>query len=186
MRNLQRAPALNVMQPKESMSKIQLITIGAILVAVMGAMTMIAGLPKLYSPYSFTVVIPALLASGLNLPSPIIRVACVLPLLMLFIGWSFVFVKPPFRITHTQKLIAGLLIVLSVVFNVSSFSYGLKYQGELHTYLMYTYNALLLLGLSLVLWRNTKNPSIYSCVGFGVLLFAWLGWVAFPWLGELI
>jgi hypothetical protein len=168
------------------MSRIKLIILGAILVGIIGSMTMIASFPKLYSPYSFTIVIPALFVSSLNLPPLVFRVVSVLPLVVLFLLWSFSFVKPPFRITLTQKIISGLFIILSVVFNTASFSYGLTYQGELHTYLMYTYNIILLLCLSLILWKNAKKPSLNSCMGFGVLLFAWLGWVAFPWLGELI
>ncbi len=168
------------------MRKIQFIIIGALLVGIIGSMTMIANSPKLYSPYSFTVVIPALFASSLNLPTLLFQVASVLPLVTIFLLWSFCFVKPPFSITFIQKLICGLTILLSAVFNGGAFSYGLKYQGELHTYLMYTYNIVFVLALSLILWRNARKPSLISCLGFGVLLFSWLGWVAFPWLGELI
>lgn len=168
------------------MSKIQLIIVGAILVGIIGSMTMIAGVPKLYSPYSFTVVIPALFSSNLNFPPLIFRAVSVLPLVVFFLLWSFSFVKPPFKITLAQKIISGIFIILSVVFNAASFGYGLKYQGELHTYLMYSYNIIILLCLSLIVWKNAKKPSLNSCIGFGVLLFAWLGWVAFPWLGELI
>jgi len=168
------------------MSKIQLIIVGAVLVGAVGAMTMIAAYPKLHSPYSFTVVIPALLIYDLNLPPFVMRVACVLPLVTLYLAWSFAFLKSRFKITLTQKVVSGLLVILSAVFNVNSFGYGLKYQGEFHTYIMYAYNISLVLGLSLILWANTKKPSFNSYISFSVVLFAWLGWVAFPWLGELI
>ena len=168
------------------MSKIQLIMVGAILVGIIGSMTMIAVVPKLYSPYSFTVVAPAIFSSSLNLSPLFYRTASVLPLVVLFLLWCFSFVKPPFKITLVQKIISGLFITLSALFNASSFSYGIKYQGELHTYLMYSYNIIIILCLSVILWKNAKNPSLNSCIGFGVLLFAWLGWAAFPWLGELI
>jgi len=165
------------------MNKAQLISIGTILVAAVSWLTMTPSVPYLY-PYSLTVVMPRMIASSLGLPPILSQLMGIFPFVFLYLIWSLVFLRSPFKITIIQRLIASLFVLLSVVVNIYSFSYGIKYQGELYTYVLYAYNFVLIAALCFVFWLNNRKPTIYNSAGFGIVLFAWLGWVAFPWLGE--
>lgn len=143
------------------MNKIQFI-LAVAFVGIIGNMTMIAGFPSLYSPYSFTVVVPAIFCADLNLPSIIVRLISVIPLIVFYIAWAFVFVRSPFRITLTQKLIVGLLVILSAIYNVSSYDYGLKYQGKTHTNFICAYNLIFVLVLSILLTRQINISFILA------------------------
>ncbi len=54
-------------------------------VLAISASTMIAAYPKIYSPYSFTVVIPAFVFYALALPSMLLAVFASLPNSLLFL-----------------------------------------------------------------------------------------------------
>ncbi|WP_444919621.1 hypothetical protein ACJJID_11540 [Microbulbifer sp. CnH-101-G] len=180
------ALAGNVIPSKESMDKKVKIFIGALVIGAIGMLSMVANYPKIYSPYSFTVVIPTLFASSLELPKAAIYIIGILPLLALYLVWSLIFIKPPFSVPKPTIFLAGLFIILSIAFNVSSYTYGIQYQGQTHTFLMYAYNIIYIGLLALVLKLNKTDASFNNSLGFNLVLFSWLGWVAFPWLGELI
>lgn len=162
------------------------IFIGSLVVFASCILTMIANYPKVYSPYSFSVVIPALLVGELGLSEFQMYIAAATPTVVLYLIWSIFFVNKSFIVSKPTIVLSAILIVLSVIFNVSSYQYGIKYQGILHTILMYAYNLGILATLLVVFKFNKANPSQNNCLGFNILLFSWLGWCAFPWLGELI
>jgi len=166
------------------MSRNKLNWAGAILVICAGMMTFASHVPSVYSPYSFTVVLPAFAFAALEAPGCVIRVGSALPITLLYLLWSFVFVKPPYRIPVPASVFALIFVFLSVAYYITAYRYGVEYQGEQHTHAMYAYNAIFVLGLGVVYWLNARKPSLYSSAGFSVLLFIWLAWVAFPWLGE--
>jgi len=119
----------------------QTIALGAVTVASFGMMTMVSGNPTIYSPYSFTVFIPAVFVSNLNLPDVLFFLACVFPITVGYLLWAFAFVRPTFKISTVARALATLIILLSLTFNASAYSYGLKYQGELHTRAVLVINA---------------------------------------------
>ena len=51
---------------------------------------------------------------------------------------------------------------------------------------MYGYNITIIGLLAFILKRNISLATFINSLGFNIVLFSWLGWVAFPWLGELI
>ena len=159
---------------------------GFLIVSAIGMLSMVANYPKMYSPYSFTVVIPTLLASSLELPKFVIYLLGTFPLAAIYFIWSLFFIKKPFLIPKPTIILAGIFILLSIVFNINSYKYGLQYQGQAHTFLMYGYNIAIIGLLTFILKRNMSAPNIINGLGFNIVLFSWLGWVAFPWLGELI
>lgn len=165
--------------------KLQII-VGGLFVSIAGGLSMVADYPKIYSPYSFIVVIPTMFAGELELPMFITYFLGIFPLATLYLIWSFSFIRQPYSIPKPTVVLAAICIVLSGVFNITSYKYGIQYQGQLHTFLMYFFNLILIIILFLLFKLNKSNPSKYSGLGFNILLFSWLGWVAFPWLGELI
>ena len=165
--------------------KLQII-IGGLLVSIIGGLSIVANYPRIYSPCSLIVVIPALSARELDLPMFFTYILGIFPLTIFYLIWSFTFVKQPDSIPKPTAILAAICIVLSVAFNISSYKYGIQYQGQLHTYLMYFFNLILIIFMCSLFKSNKSNPNNYNGLGFNVLLFSWLGWVAFPWLGKLI
>jgi hypothetical protein len=48
------------------------------------------------------------------------------------------------------------------------------------------FNGIFICSLITAYIANNRKPSMNNSLVFRVLLFCWLGWCAFPWLGELI
>jgi hypothetical protein len=184
--NLKPAAYLGVIPHEESMSFKLRIIIGSLIVMVASCLTMIASEPKVYSPYSLSVVIPALIFSSKEMGQITIGLLASVPTLLLYLIFSITSIKPKYTISKPTIGMAVTLVILSVAFNIHGYQYGIKYQGTLHTHLMYAYNLVLLSLLSAVYFLNFKKPNAANCLGFNVILFSWFGWVAFPWLGELI
>jgi len=166
--------------------KRRLILLGAIVVILCSSMTMIVGYPTIYSPYSFIVVLPAFGFYSLIGNGFFFRLLSVLPVAAVYVAWSLVMINESKIIPKESIVFALVLVAGSVFYNLASFEYGIKYQGEIHTYIMYLYNIMCFIGMGLIARVNRISPSYMSVVGFHVMLFSWLGWVSFPWLGELI
>jgi hypothetical protein len=152
---------------------------------------MLANFPTFYSPYSFTVVLPAIAVSSFA-PDIIIgsRLAfyalSALPITVFYLVWSFIFARNLPQISKPSQYLALILVLLSVWHLVAGFKYGLQYQGLAHTLLIYLY-AVSFFGALFTLWfKNSQRPSYQTCQWFHIVLFCWLGWVSFPWLGELM
>lgn len=159
---------------------------GSLIVFMACILTIFASYPKLYSPYSFSVVIPVLFISELGLSRIAMYILAAMPTVTLYLIGSFFFINKSLKISKPTIVVSLILITLSIVFNIYGYEYGIKYQGWLHTIVMYAYNISFLIALSFVYKSNKTNPKLNNCLGFNVLLFSWLGWSAFPWLGELI
>lgn len=160
--------------------------IGTLLLWAVAYSTISANYPKLYSPYSFAVVIPLMSLYEVLGGHLVTFVAATLAIPLSFAAWSLPLLKGEKRIPKRTKIAATVLVSLSLVFLALSWSYGVKYQGTTHTVAMYVFNALFWAALLVVGRRNLREPSYGYNFLFHWLLFAWLGWVAFPWLGELI
>jgi hypothetical protein len=82
-----------------------------------------------------------------------------------------------------------VLLVCSVAFSViwamTAWEYGIRSQGASYTRLVLALNALwATLLTALGVWGRVL-PQFWKSYLFHWLLFAWLGWYAFPFLGEL-
>jgi hypothetical protein len=74
-----------------------------------------------------------------------------------------------------------------VVWFIIVWKFGLQYEGTKYTYRVCAVNALWIAVLAALLWRSRrKDISFISNLAVHWLLFAWLAWYAFPWLGELL
>jgi len=77
-------------------------------------------------------------------------------------------------------------VLLSIGWFAAGWNFGLKYQGPLLTYTLCIINGLWALFLSLLFIRSWKGPPSFAVnLTLHWVLFAWLGWYAFPHLGEL-
>ena len=82
-------------------------------------------------------------------------------------------------------ILLGLLTGLTFVDCVLEWKYGVEYRGMRHTLLVYAINAVWLASLWYTVVRSQRQPSFKSNLFSHWLLFAWLAWYAFPYLGEL-
>ena len=139
-------------------------------------LTVSDGAPSLLSPYSLPVAIPGFLLGRFSLS--------IIP--GLFAVWSFPLVKGQKGIPVRSLLLAMMLIVLSIFFLVFAWGDGVVYQGQRHAIFMCCYNLVLWGALLALFILNQKHKSYSTNFLFHWVLFAWLSWASFPWLGEMI
>lgn len=169
--------------------------VGTVLVASSGVISLSSGVPTAIAPFSLPVVYLVLIAEEyLNYPgaSNFTEAAAFLscatiPPALVFLGWN----KGIGRATENRIPVRSLLLYLfvaasSVPFLLRGIPYGLEYQGATHTYTVIIENAILALALLLLLISNRRRPLPWHPIGFNTVLFVWIMWCSFPWLGELI
>ncbi len=103
---------------------------------------------------------------------------------LLFFSWSPGLFRGQVKIPMRSRALFALTAFLTVIWFVIGWKYGRIYQGPL-LYVFCVLNALWLLALWLVLSYSGRRSSFVCNLLFHWLLFAWLGWFAFPWLGEM-
>jgi len=139
----------------------------------------LSGGPTMLCPLPTLTVLPALVFS------PIAPVVVVIPTL-LFFAWNPALLRgvsaPPTR----SYILFGALVALSVVYFVLSWGYGVRFQGRKYTQAIAVANAIWI-GLLAVLFvlSRVRKPTFVFNLALHWLLFAWLAWYAFPYLGEL-
>ncbi len=168
------------------MRRKKLIVLGSIIVITFGLLTVIANYPKIYSPYSFTVVIPIIFLEKYQLNQYLWLLLGAMPVVILYLFWSLIFIKDTWKISKPSILLAIIMIISSIVFHAVSFEYGIQYQGILHTLVMCLYTLSTIGILTIIVKKNIYQPTIKTCLSFHIILFSWLGWTALPWLGEMI
>ena len=142
-----------------------------------------SGTPTFFCPFSFTVVLPALFLSTIINA----HIAIILAFISaLFFFWSTPLLKGKSEIPKRSKILALFFIFLSLIFLVSSWDYGVRYQGVNHTVIIYLYNLISWVTLLVLFLFNKKYRNFTSSFLFHWVFFAWFGWVSFPWLGELL
>jgi hypothetical protein len=78
-----------------------------------------------------------------------------------------------------------LVTILNVWFAIESWPYGLRYQGFTHTLRIMAIGAFVIAILIALGTSARRAPSFAKDFAFHTLLFGWLAWGAFPYLGEL-
>jgi len=159
---------------------------GFILLWIICYFTICADYPKIYSPYSFPVVIPLLILSDLLNSSFIAIVVSTLIVPILFMLSIKYFLQDSYRITNVFKIVVFVIMLISTIFLLTGWRYGIQYQGYRHTIAMYIFNAMFITILFILNRINKIKSSYISNFLFQWIFFSWLGWSAFPWLGELI
>jgi hypothetical protein len=79
----------------------------------------------------------------------------------------------------------ALLIILSAIWLASGWDVGLEYHSPGYTAGVAVLNVLLAAASVLLGVLAHRRASWVRSFSFHWVLFAWLAWCAFPWLGEL-
>jgi hypothetical protein len=126
-------------------------------------------------------VLPAFALSRLNLQSA----AVLVPMILFFLWNPGLLARQQSNLPKRTIGLVGLLSVLTILDFVFEWKYGLQYQGAHHTVAVYTINVLWLAVLWWAVVRAWRRPSFGTNLLSHWILFAWLAWYAFPYLGEL-
>jgi hypothetical protein len=170
------------------------ITLGLSLVIPAWVGLFSAGVPTLYCPMPTMTVVPAFLladrleTSGLaplELQTAVVLIPILIPTILFFLWNPGLTFRQQSKIPKRTVGLAGLLSILTILDFVLEWKYGLQYQGTHYTIAVDTTNLLwlaVLWCLVIVAWRRQSFWANLLCHW---VLFAWLGWYAFPYLGEL-
>jgi hypothetical protein len=103
---------------------------------------------------------------------------------LLFWGWSVQLFRGEATLPLRSVLLLLALAILSIVYFVASWNFGVQWQGYPHLVSVTLLNALALVALWWLLRAARSKPLFRRSLTFHWALFAWLAWLAFPWLGE--
>ena len=148
----------------------------------------ITGVPTLLCPLPLLTVIPAFFLASPIVPSvPTYRftwLAVFVPA-VLFLAWDPQLFRGRPQVPKRSLALLAVLTVLSVVWFHQGWWYGMKYQGPTFTVAVCIVNLLWLALLWVMFVRCWRRPSFPQSLLAHWMLFAWLAWYAFPYLGEL-
>jgi uncharacterized membrane protein YuzA (DUF378 family) len=142
----------------------------------------VSGVPTIFSPFPVLTVIPALMLSGPPLDYVVVVIPC-----LLFLLWNPQLMQQEAKIPRRTYILFGLLAVLSILYFAASWKWGLQYQGLQFTAVICSINVAWIGFLTISFRRCLKKaPAFGTSLLIQWMLFAWLSWCAFPWLGELL
>ena len=139
-----------------------------------------SGVPTMLCPFPALTVLPAFLLSV-----HLSNLAVVLPTLLFFI-WNPGLLRGETKVPKRSYALLAVATVLSVFYFVSGWDLGLKYQGIHYTRFVSAVNTAWVAFLILGFLRSRKRATSFRFNLFlHWMMFAWLAWYAFPYLGEL-
>jgi hypothetical protein len=142
-----------------------------------------SGMPTLVCPMPTITILPAFfLASP---PSHLPYWLAVLVPALLFFAWNPGLFRGKCQIPRRSWVLLTMLSALSVVYFIGSWRYGNQYQGREYTAAICAVNSAWLVSLWAILYRTSRLSSFQANLFFHAVLFSWLAWYAFPYLGEL-
>jgi len=140
-----------------------------------------SGFPTLLCPMPALTVIPAFFLTNASL----YPIGVAMPTIF-FLLWNPQLFRGRPEVPKRTYFLFGSTILLSIAWFVASWKFGLQYQGRRFTYLVCVINAIWILLLGLFFARSRKGKQSFTgSLVLHWLLFAWLAWYAFPYLGEL-
>ena len=134
------------------------------------------GSPTLIAPSSVVLVFPLFD----NVPMFVVLAA---PSLC-FWAWSFQLFGGKAGVPKRTLVLHGAVAVLSVVWFVLGWSYGLQFEGTSFTFATAAISAGFAVTIAFLAWRNPRSTSFERSLSVHWLLFAWVVTYAFPYLGE--
>lgn len=142
---------------------------------------LVSGVPTILCPFPMLTILPAFLLSDLDLAKAAVAVPT-----LLFFAWCPGLFRGQARIPTRSYALFIVAAILSVIYFVESWKWGLEYQGPLFTHVVCIVNIVCLAILGFAFARSWGRASSFGYSLFvHWILFAWLAWCAFPYLGEL-
>lgn len=151
--------------------------------ALAGLAGIVADVPTIWSPLNVLGFVPALFASVIFSSAAVLVPAGLLALA--FVAWCPDVWHGEAQAPPRTWVLAVTAVVLSMAAVIGGRAYGLKYQGPSYVTAVTAISVLCWLLVGAVLVRAYRAPSPVRNLWAHLILFAWLGWYAFPYLGEL-
>jgi len=105
---------------------------------------------------------------------------------LLFFAWNPALFKSSNALPKRTYGLYIAVVVLSAAWFVVGWKDGLQFQGRYYTVAVCATNVVWDVVLGVILWRYQRtNRSFAYNLTIHWVLFAWLAWWAFPYLGEL-
>jgi hypothetical protein len=137
--------------------------------------------PTIIHPLPALTTLPAFLLAEFH----IWKAALAIPMLLFFV-WNPGLLFGDGKIPKRTSVLLAVLTVLSVAWFVGGWKFGMEYQGAKYTYTVCILNVVSICFLGLVFVGNRRKELSFSVnLLLHWILFAWLAWYAFPFLGEM-
>ena len=158
-----------------TMDSATLTLMAGICLAIPAMIGISAGEPRPLSPMPMLVMVPAF----------VVRVGAVLVPIALFFAWNPSLFRGRDTIPKRTYWLLGITILLNVAWFVSGWKWGVQFEGIRYVKIVGIVNAAwsVLLVALFVAFRN--HGSFKKNLFLHWMLFVWLAWYAFPYLGEL-
>ncbi|MBT1450288.1 hypothetical protein KJ365_05295 [Glaciecola sp. XM2] len=181
----------NNAQHSSSVGHIFMIGVATFCVWFFASLSVILQTPSIISPFSVPVVLPTLLVSMLGWPHWLTAILGGLPIASVFIvltirGSHRTRLQERVSISNASIIFITLVALVSVLMHAVLFQNGLQVQGLFHIFTIYVFNILCITTIPVLYWRHFKCPNLKNYLLFHTFFFSWLGFSAFPWLGELL
>ena len=149
-----------------------------IVLLVPAALGIIRGAPTISCPFPVFTALPSLIFTS--------RYAGVVIQPLLFFLWN----PGLFRGDDKPPMRSFWLLLLAFSFSAywfyTGWGDGIEYQGAKYVHYVTAINVAWILSLGIIFARNLRRaPSFTMNLVLHWLIFAWLSWYAYPWLGEL-
>ena len=161
-------------------SEFRWLVLGTGVLVLLSVSTILGNLPAPWAPWPTHQIVLGLLAQGrfLELLLPVLLV----PILYSATGVTLWNAKNSGVVV---LCVSSAFLIVSVIYLVGSWSYGVRWQGLSHTIIVSAVN---IVGVSIVAalaWLGFRQGSKRRQREAYFIMFAMLSWCAFPWLGEL-
>nr|WP_206663236.1 hypothetical protein [Ningiella ruwaisensis] len=173
-------------KPPSSAQRFVLMTLGACIVCIVAMLSVASTTPSVYAPHSVFVIFPALFVSIFPFSDFVVMFLGALPITLVYLVCLYKGSKQPEQISNLSIVLITALALACVIVNAFLFSSGAAHQGLLHVIFIYVLNGFFIVSIPAVYWRYMKNRNLLNYTQFVTLIFIWLAFCAFPWLGPTL
>ncbi|MBU1123350.1 hypothetical protein KJ652_02060 [Patescibacteria group bacterium] len=156
------------------------IALALIVIGILTNFSISTNVPHILSPFSLPLVIPLFL--GLPILAIVFISIFIFVLFNSTILYKISFDKIPMRL----QALVGVTCILSIIWFVLGWEYGLTYQGTQYTRGIALLNFSIACILVLFCYFVRKRPTWIQVITIATLAHIWFFSYAFPYLGELL
>jgi hypothetical protein len=168
-----------VVEPGITKDRFVVIVSGLTLLIPASLGLLVSRVPTILCPFPALTVLPSFLLSSLY------RAAVIIPPLIFCLWYPGLF-RGEGKLPNRSCWLLFIAIVLSVIWFLVGWKDGLHYQGFRYVLAVAIANVVWIGILIAMFTRYRRHESSFIAnLVFHWILFAWLGWYAFPYLGEL-
>jgi len=136
--------------------------------------------PNIFSPMSFPLVVCAL-----YIPVHPYITIILIPIIGFWLSMVPI-LRGNLNFSYIQFFVILFIGGLNIVWIFYGFDWGLKYQGLYHVVIVSIFNCSIFISLLSCYFVFRKNPSFGRKTFLNGMIWIWLAWYAFPYLGETI